>query len=111
VAVISGCAWGTRLDDTSAVVVSITMSAEHAPFDFQLETSARQSRVVYGGGYDPQFRPATSLWVAKGAPLSVAGSGAVAVADIQVKVSREMLSLNDDQARRMALAIAKAANS
>src|SRR5690348_3927153 len=33
------CAWGTRLDDRSTMLVLIQMSASHAAYDTQLETS------------------------------------------------------------------------
>jgi hypothetical protein len=111
VAVTTGCAWGTRLDDPSTVVVSITMTADHSPFEYQFETSARQDRVVYGEGYDARYRPATTLWVARGARLVAGRQGARAVANIRVIVAGASLSLGEDQARRKALAIALAANS
>jgi hypothetical protein len=111
VAVITGCAWGTRLDDPSTVVVSITVSSGHASYDYPLETSARQRRVVYGTAYDPHFKPSTALWAATGVPLTYGAAPIAARSDIHVVISTATLSLTDDQGRVKALAIARAANS
>ena len=106
--VSSGCAWGTRLDDSSTVLVTIRMSADHNSFDTQLEASLKQRRVVYGTAYGPAYRPATALWVATGQPISTGRGHAKALADTHIVISTTELGLTDDQARRKALAIAAA---
>ncbi|MDF2143830.1 nuclease-related domain-containing protein [Knoellia sp. p5-6-4] len=111
VMVSSGCAWGTRLDDASTVLVGIRMSADHKRWDSQLVTSEKQRRVVYGTAYDSSFKPATALWVATGQPIATAKGHVRASADTHVVVSTTMLGLTDDQARRKALAIAAALNN
>lgn len=103
-----GCAWGTRLDDPSTVLVSITLSADHDAFDTQLQTSVKQRRVVYGTAYGPGYRPATALWVATGQPISTGRGHVKAPADAHIVVSTAELGLTDDQGRRKALAIAAA---
>jgi hypothetical protein len=108
VMVSSGCAWGTRLDDPSTVLVSIRMSAGHKSWDSQLVTSEKQRRVVYGAAYGPRYRPGTALWVATGQPISTARGKVNALADTHIVVSTTELGLTDDQARRKALAIAAA---
>ena len=110
VATSSGCAWGTRLDDPTTVVVSIRTSARHAAYDMQLVTSVTQRRVVYGTAYDPHGRPATALWVAAGEPVGTGAGLVTALADTHVVVSTTMLKVTDDRARAMALAIAEAVN-
>jgi hypothetical protein len=110
IAVRTGCAWGTRLDDPTTTVVSIVVSAEHAAYDFELETSRIQRRVVYGGSYDSNLRRATYLWVATGQPIKLGKSTMKARADTRVGVSREALGVSDDRARVMTLAIAAAVN-
>lgn len=111
VAVSAGCAWGTRLDDASTVLVSIRMSADHKSWDSQLVTSEKQRRVVYGTAYDSSFKPATALWVATGQPIATAKGHVKASADTHIVVSTTKLGLTDDQARRKALAIAAALNN
>jgi hypothetical protein len=111
VMVSSGCAWGTRLDDPSTILVSIRMSAGHKSWDSQLVTSEKQRRVVYGAAYDSSFKPATALWVATGQPVGTAGGHVKALADTHIVVSTSKLGLTDDQARRKALAIAAALNN
>ena len=111
VVVSGGCAWGTRLDDPSTVVVSIQMSADHKSWDTQLEASVKQQRVVYGTAYGPRYRPATALWVATGQPISTGGGRVTALADTHIVISATELGLTDDQARRKALAIAAALNN
>jgi hypothetical protein len=108
VMVSSGCAWGTRLDDPSTILVSIRMSAGHKSWDSQLVTSEQQRRVVYGTAYGPRYRPATALWVATGQPISTSKGRVKALADTHVVISTTELGLTDDQARRKALAIAAA---
>jgi hypothetical protein len=108
VATRTGCAWGTRLDDPSTVLVSITLSADHGSFDTELQTSVKQRRVVYGTAYGPGYRPATALWVAAGQPISTATGTVKALADTHIVISTTKLGLTDDQARRTALAIAGA---
>jgi hypothetical protein len=108
VATRTGCAWGTRLDDPSTVLVSITLSADHGSFDTQLQTSVKQRRVVYGTAYGPRYRPATALWVATGQPISTATGSVKALADTHIVISTTELGLTDDQARRTALTIAAA---
>lgn len=110
VVVSSGCAWGTRLDDASTVLVTIRMSADHRSYDTQLEASLKQRRVVYGTAYGPRYRPATALWVATGQPISTGSGHVKAPADTHIVVSTTELGLTDDQARRKALAIAAALN-
>jgi hypothetical protein len=112
IATSSGCAWGTRLDDPSTMLVLIRMSASHAVYDTQLEASARQRRVVYGTDFDTRFRPATALWVATGQPI-VTGrtrTRVIAEADTHIIIATKALGVTDDRARAMALAIAMAAN-
>ena len=111
ITVRTGCAWGTRLDDPSTTLVLIRLSDAHAASDLELVTSARQQRVVYGRGYDPGYRPVTTLWVAKGQPLSTVNGHVKAQADTYVGISTTMLGLTDDMARRRALAIAAALNN
>jgi hypothetical protein len=111
VVVSGGCAWGTRLDDPSTVVVSIQMSADHKSWDTQLEASVKQQRVVYGTAYGPRYRPATALWVATGQPISTGGGRVKALADTHIVISTTELGLTDDQARRKVLAIAAALNN
>jgi hypothetical protein len=111
IATTDGCAWGTRLDDPSTALVTIRMSARHAAYDYQLETSVKQRRVVYGGSVDAKFRSATALWVAAGQPITKGKSGVTARADTKVVVATKELGIGDDRARSMALAIAAAANS
>lgn len=103
-----GCAWGTRLDDPSTVLVSITLSADHDSWDTQLQTSAKQRRVVYGTAYGPGYRPGTALWVATGQPIPTGKGRVKALADTHIVISTTELGLTDDQARRKALAIAAA---
>lgn len=109
IAVRTGCAWGTRLDDASTTLVSISMSASHAVYDSQLQTSVMQRRVVYSTAYGPNYRPATALWVATGQPIRVGNRRTAALADTHVIVSSHELGLTDDQARARALSIAMAA--
>lgn len=109
IAVRTGCAWGTRLDDASTTLVSISMSAGHAVYDSQFQTSVMQRRVVYGTAYGPNYRPATALWVATGQPIRVGNRRTAALADTHVIVSSHELGLTDDQARARALSIAMAA--
>jgi hypothetical protein len=108
ITVRTGCAWGTRLDDPSTTLVLIRLSEDHSASDTELETSVRQRRVVYGRGHDPNYRPATALWVAKAQPIGTGGGSVKAQADTYVGISTTMLGLTDDQARRKALAIAAA---
>ena len=110
IAVSSGCAWGTRLDDASTTLVTIRMSAAHASYDTELITSAKQKRVVYGATLDGRFRPATALWVANGQPITKGKNVVTARADTYVVVGRTTLNVSDDRARQMALTIAAAAN-
>jgi hypothetical protein len=110
VAVTSGCAWGTRLDDASTLLVTIRMSAGHSAFDSKLVTSVKQRRVVYGTGIDAGYRMGTALWVATGQPITKGKSGVTARADTHVVVARTALNISDDRARQLALAIAAAAN-
>jgi hypothetical protein len=110
VAVTSGCAWGTRLDDASTLLVTIRMSAGHSAFDSKLVTSVKQRRVVYGSGLDAGYHMGTALWVATGQPITKGKSGVTARADTHVVVARAALNISDDRARQLALAIAAAAN-
>lgn len=111
VAVSGGCVWGARLDDPSTALVTITMSASHAAYDTQLVTSVKQHRAVYASTLDSHFRAATAVWVATGQPITKGKSGVTARADTKVVVARTALAVSDDTARRMALAIAAAANT
>ena len=86
------------------------MSASHAAYDTQLVTSVKQRRVVYSGAVDGRYRPATALWVASGQPITKGKAGVKARADTHVVVATTGLKISDDKARRMALAIAAAAN-
>ncbi len=90
--------------------MTIELSASHAAYDTQLETSVRQHRVVYGAGLDPRFRPATALWVATGEPIGKGASRVTARADTHVVVATTALRVSDDRARAMALSIAASAN-
>lgn len=111
VATSTGCAWGTRLDDPTTVVVSIGMSASHPAYATQLETSVKQHRVVYGKGTTPSFTQGTALWVAAGQPIGQGMSQVTAQADTTVVVAATTLKVSDDKARALALAVATAANS
>ena len=105
-----GCAWGTRLDDRSTQLVSIVMTEDHAAFDVELNTSVKQKRVVFGGGYDTSYRPATTASVASGQPITKGAKPVRARADTVVVVATTRLGISDDKARAMAVAIAAAAN-
>ena len=107
---IRGCAWGTRLDDPSTVLVSITMAAEHDSWDTNLTTSVRQNRVVFSGGYDNSYQSATIASVATGQPIVRGARPVRARADTVVKVASEALGVSDDRARQMAVLIAAKAN-
>ena len=111
VAVSAGCAWGTRLDDPSTVLVTIRMSLSGSVYESKFQTSVKQRRVVYGTAYGPGYRPATALWVATGQPISTGRGHVKALADTHIVVSTTELGLTDDQARRKALAIAAALNN
>jgi hypothetical protein len=108
IAVSAGCAWGTRLDDPSTVLVTIRMSLGGSVYDSKFQTSEKQRRVVYGTAYDSNFKPATALWVATGQPVSTGNGHVKAVADTHIVVSTSKLGLTDDQARRKALGLAVA---
>jgi hypothetical protein len=108
IAVASGCAWGTRLDDESTTLLRIRLSLRDSVYDSKFETSVAQRRVVYGTAYGPRYRPATALWVATGQPISTSKGRVKALADTQVVISTTELGLTDDQARHKALAIAAA---
>lgn len=110
VVVSTGCAWGTRLDDASTVLVTIRMSAGHTRYDTQLETSIKQRRAVYGTAYDASYDQATAVWIAAGQPLGTGDHAVKARADTYVVVARTDLGISDDRGRAMALAIAAAAN-
>ncbi|MFC8502489.1 nuclease-related domain-containing protein [Pedococcus sp. NPDC057267] len=110
VAVYSGCAWGTRLDDASTTLVIIQLPAEPGIYRTQLTTSVKQKRVVFGIAPDAKFRPAAALWVASGQPITIGKPGLTARADTYVVVSRSALGISDDRARQIAVAIAAAAN-
>ncbi|QGN57675.1 hypothetical protein [Nostocoides sp. HKS02] len=66
--------------------------------------------MVYGTSVDPQFRPATALWVAAGQPIRAGGSSVTAGADTTIVVASKALGVSDDRGRAMALAIAASAN-
>ena len=106
-----GCTWGCALDDPATTLVTIQMSASHAAYDTQLETSVKQHRVVYGTGYDGNFHLGTALWVAAGEPIGVGPARVIAKADTYVVVATTALGVSDDRARVMALAIASAATA
>jgi hypothetical protein len=108
IAVASGCAWGTRLDDETTTLLRIRLSLRGSVYDSKFETSVAQRRVVYGTAYGPRYRPATALWVATGQPISTSKGRVKALADTHVVISTTELGLTDDQARRKALAIAAA---
>ena len=105
-----GCAWGTRLDDPTTTLVTIQMTASHAAYETQLETSVKQRRVVFGTGVDANFRPGTALWVAAGQPIGSGKSRVTAGADTHIVVATAALGLSDDRGRAIALAIAASAN-
>jgi hypothetical protein len=86
------------------------MSASHAAYDTQLETSVKQHRVVFGTGADANFRPGTALWVAAGEPIGSGKSRVTAGADTYIVVARTALGVSDDRGRAIALEIAAAAN-
>lgn len=108
IAVATGCAWGTRIDDESTTLVSIRLYPRGGVYDLKFETSVRQRRVVYGTAYGPSYRPATALWVATGQPIATGKGQVKALADTHIVISTTELGLTDDQARRKALAIAAA---
>ncbi|WP_082552822.1 nuclease-related domain-containing protein [Phycicoccus sp. Root101] len=105
-----GCAWGTRLDDPSTVLVTINVFSSHEAWDTNLATSAKQKRVVFSGGYDAAYRPATTVTVAAGQPILQGSKPVRARSDIVVKVATDKLGISDDRARAMAVAIAARAN-
>ena len=106
----SGCAWGTRLDDSSTVLVTIVLTADHGSWDTNLTTSVRQHRVVFGSSYDTSYRPATQASVATGQPIIRGAKPVRARADTVVVVATTKLGVSDDTARQMAVRIAAAAN-
>ncbi len=110
VAISSGCAWGTRLDDLATVLVSIRMSAGHPAYDLQLATSVKQHRVVYGTALMPTYAVGTGLWVATGQPIGRGPSRVLARADTTVVVAADRLKVSDDRGRALALALAQEAN-
>jgi len=105
-----GCAWGTRLDDQSTLLVTIVMTADHSAFDTNLTTSVSQKRVVFGSSYDTSYRPATQASVATGQPIIRGAKPVRARADTVVVVATTKLGVSDDTARLMAVRIAAAAN-
>lgn len=105
-----GCAWGTRLDDQSTVLVTIVMTPDHSAFDTNLTTSVAQKRVVFGSSYDTSYRPATQASVATGQPIVRGTKSVRARADTVVVVATTKLGVTDDRAREMAVRIAAAAN-
>ncbi len=110
VATTTGCAWGTRIDDPSTVLVRIETYAVGEAYDARFQTSREQQRVVYGTDTDAGSGPATALWVAGGEPMGVGSDATTALGDTHVVVSRQLLGASDKQARLMALAIAQAVN-
>lgn len=110
VATRQGCAWGTRLDDPSTVLVSIVMTEDHSAFDLELTTSVKQKRVVFGGASDATYRPATKASVAAGQWITRDPVPLRARADTVVVVATTKLGISDDEARAMAVAIAAVAN-
>lgn len=110
IATASGCAWGTRLDDPTTVLVTVNLSGGQAGSATQLAASAAQHRVVYGTAVDLAQRPATGLWVADGQPVGSGVEALTARADTEVVVSRAALGISDEAARTMALAVAQATN-
>ena len=111
VAVSRGCAWGTRLDDQSTLLVTIVLSDGHTASDTPLVTSAKQRRVVFGSALDSSSRPATKASVAAGQPIVRGAKPVRARADTEVVVATQKLGVSDDRARQMAVAIAAAANA
>jgi hypothetical protein len=111
VASSSGCVWGSRLDDASTALVTITLTATHSAFDYQFATSSKQRRVVYGTGYDATYSVGTALWVASGQPIVRGKKPVSAQADTYVFVATKKLGVSDDRGRQLALAIAVAANA
>ena len=106
-----GCAWGTRLDDPTTQLVGIVMKSDHDAHEIELATSVKQRRVVYGGGVDTSYRPATTASVASGQWITRGAKPVRARADTVVVVATTKLGIMDDKARAMAVAIAAAANS
>lgn len=105
-----GCAWGTRLDDPSTLLVTIVMTADHDSWDRNLTTSVNQKRVVFSGSLDSTYRPATQASVATGQPIIRGARPVSARADTVVVVATTKLGISDDRAREMAVKIAAAAN-
>ena len=110
IATRQGCAWGTRLDDSTTELVSIVMTEDHPASDLELTTSVKQKRVVYGGALDSTYRPATKASVASGQWIIRGARPVRARADTVVVVATTKLRVSDDTARAMAVAIAAAAN-
>ena len=106
-----GCSWGTRLDDESTVLVTITMAADHDAWDANMTTSVKQKRVVFGAGYFSRGGRSTMASVATGQPIVRGAKPVRARADTVVIVASESLGVSDDRARQMAVAIAAAANA
>ena len=110
VSTAGACAWGTRLDDPSTVLVTVRTSPGHVPYETELQTSVQQQRVVYGMGFNPWYTAGTGLWVATDQPIGQGRSRVLAVADTNVVVCGDQLKVSDNKARAMALAIAKVVN-
>lgn len=106
-----GCAWGTRLDDSTTELVRIVMTDGHAAYDVDLTTSVKQKRVVYGGALDSTYLPATRASVASGQWITRGAQPVRARADTVVVVATTKLGVSDEKARELAVAIAAAANS
>ena len=85
--------------------------AEYRPTDFQFVASTSQRRVVYGGAYDSNYRPATALWVAEGQPIVSKQKTVTARTNTHVVVSTKGLNSTDERARWMARAVAMAVNA
>ena len=64
-----GCSWGTRLDDDSTVLVTITMAATHEARDATMTTSVKQKRVVFASSYYGGRGRGTMASVAAGQPI------------------------------------------
>ena len=102
-----GCLWGTRLDDGSTALVSISLQAGHDSWDSVMEASVKQKRVIFGTDYSSVRGIGTRASVAAGQPIN---SRLRARADTVVVVAAGPLGVSDDRARQMAVAIAAAAN-
>ena len=110
VATTQGCAWGTRLDDSRTILVTVETKGEHAAYERNFVTSQSQRRTVFGTDY-LNVKPATGLWVAGGQPIGSSKRPVLARLDTHVVISTQGLKVSDDRARTLATAVATAVAS